>query len=131
MRRIGRQSYHSASVQNRRPGPVRRDVLRPDRPPCVNGRARLVRHGHLPKSEVMTGTDPVPVKVPRVRDRRVNEVKITLTSSILQRLFPDSDLDTSRHKANPSLYGSKHSSENGLFQDNVCDLVAMLKYHRQ
>ena len=79
----------------------------------------------------MTGTDPVPVKVLRVRVRRINKEKITLRPSILQRLFPVSDLDTSRHKANPSLYGAKHPSENGLFQDNVCDLVAMLKYHRQ
>jgi len=31
--------------------------------------ARLVRHGHLPEREVMTGIGPVPVKVPRVRDR--------------------------------------------------------------
>ena len=30
------------------------------------GRARLVRHGHLPEREVMTGIGPVPVKVPRV-----------------------------------------------------------------
>ena len=34
-----------------------------------DGRARLVRHGHLPEREVMTGIGPVPVKVPRVRDR--------------------------------------------------------------
>ncbi|MBE0455842.1 MAG: IS256 family transposase, partial [Roseovarius sp.] len=33
-----------------------------------DGRARLVRHGHLPEREVMTGIGPVPVKVPRVRD---------------------------------------------------------------
>ncbi|SNT34056.1 hypothetical protein SAMN04488078_11037, partial [Antarctobacter heliothermus] len=32
-----------------------------------DGRARLVRHGHLPEREVMTGIGPVPVKVPRVR----------------------------------------------------------------
>ena len=35
-----------------------------------DGRARLVRDGHLPECEVMTGIGPVPVKVPRVRDRR-------------------------------------------------------------
>lgn len=33
------------------------------------GRARVVRHGHLPEREVMTGIGPVPVKQPRVRDR--------------------------------------------------------------
>ena len=34
-----------------------------------DGRARLVRHGHLPEREVMTGIGPVAVKAPRVRDR--------------------------------------------------------------
>ena len=34
-----------------------------------DGRARLVRHGHLPEREVMTGIGPVSVTVPRVRDR--------------------------------------------------------------
>jgi transposase-like protein len=34
-----------------------------------DGRSRLVRHGHLPKREVMTGIGPVAVRQPRVRDR--------------------------------------------------------------
>ncbi|MEQ1713806.1 MAG: IS256 family transposase [Hyphomicrobium sp.] len=34
-----------------------------------DGRQRVVRHGHLPEREVMTGIGPVPVKQPRVRDR--------------------------------------------------------------
>jgi transposase-like protein len=34
-----------------------------------DGRTRVVRHGHLPEREVMTGIGPVPVKQPRVRDR--------------------------------------------------------------
>ena len=50
-----------------------------------DGRARLVRHGHLPEREVMTGIGPVPVKVPRVRDRGAGEDKITFTPSILPR----------------------------------------------
>ena len=33
------------------------------------GRARVVRHGHLPEREVMTGIGPVAVQQPRVRDR--------------------------------------------------------------
>ena len=33
------------------------------------GRSRVVRHGHLPEREVMTGIGPVPVRQPRVRDR--------------------------------------------------------------
>jgi len=50
-----------------------------------DGRARLVRHGHLPEREVMTGIGPVPVKVPRVRDRGVGADKITFTPSSLPR----------------------------------------------
>ncbi|MTH79472.1 IS256 family transposase [Paracoccus aestuariivivens] len=50
-----------------------------------NGRSRLVRHGHLPEREVMTGIGPVPVKVPRVRDRKPGEDKISFTPSILPR----------------------------------------------
>src|SRR6056297_3262626 len=50
-----------------------------------DGRARLVRHGHLPEREVMTGIGPVPVKVPRVRDRGAGEDKVTFTPSILPR----------------------------------------------
>ena len=34
-----------------------------------DGRQRVVRHGHLPKREVMTGIGPVAVRQPRVRDR--------------------------------------------------------------
>jgi len=50
-----------------------------------DGRARLVRHGHLPEREVMTGIGPVPVKVPRVRDRGAGEDKLTFTPRILPR----------------------------------------------
>jgi transposase-like protein len=34
-----------------------------------DGRRRIVRHGHLPEREVMTGIGPVGVRQPRVRDR--------------------------------------------------------------
>jgi transposase-like protein len=34
-----------------------------------DGLARVVRHGHLPEREVMTGIGPVAVRQPRVRDR--------------------------------------------------------------
>jgi transposase-like protein len=34
-----------------------------------DGRRRLVRHGHLPEREIMTGIGPVAVRCPRVRDR--------------------------------------------------------------
>ncbi|WP_166418983.1 IS256 family transposase [Cochlodiniinecator piscidefendens] len=48
-----------------------------------DGRARLVRHGHLPEREVMTGIGAVPVKVPRVRDRSDGVEKVRFTSTIL------------------------------------------------
>ena len=51
----------------------------------LEGRARLVRHGHLPEREVLTGIGPVAVKVPRVRDRGPGEDRITFTPSILPR----------------------------------------------
>jgi putative transposase len=34
-----------------------------------DGQSRIVRHGHLPEREVMTGIGPVAVRQPRVRDR--------------------------------------------------------------
>lgn len=48
-----------------------------------SGHARLVRHGHLPEREVMTGIGPVPFKVPRVRDRSEGTEKVRFTSAIL------------------------------------------------
>ncbi len=50
-----------------------------------DGRARLVRHGHLPEREVLTGIGPVAVKVPRVRDRGAGADRISFTPSILPR----------------------------------------------
>ncbi len=47
------------------------------------GRARIVRHGHLPEREIMTGVGPVAVKVPRLRDRGGQAEKVRFTSSIL------------------------------------------------
>ena len=34
-----------------------------------DGRQRVVRHGHLPEREVLTGIGPVALRQPRVRDR--------------------------------------------------------------
>ena len=34
-----------------------------------DGRQRLVRHGHLPERDIMTGIGPVAVRCPRLRDR--------------------------------------------------------------
>src|SRR5262249_17299683 len=38
-----------------------------------DGRQRVVRHGHLPEREVMTGIGPVIVRQPRVRDHAATE----------------------------------------------------------
>ncbi|KAB2839298.1 MAG: IS256 family transposase [Burkholderiales bacterium] len=49
-----------------------------------DGRRRLVRHGHLPEREIMTGIGPVAVRCPRVRDRAgAGEARIRFTSAIL------------------------------------------------
>jgi putative transposase len=48
------------------------------------GRQRLVRHGHLPEREIMTGIGPVGVCAPRVRDRvGQGEARIRFSSAIL------------------------------------------------
>lgn len=51
-----------------------------------DGRRRLVRHGHLPEREIMTGIGPVAVRAPRVRDRRGHGAeRIRFSSAILPR----------------------------------------------
>ena len=51
-----------------------------------DGRSRIVRHGHLPEREVMTGIGPVAVRQPRVRDRQAvagDPARIRFSPSIL------------------------------------------------
>ncbi len=49
-----------------------------------DGRQRLVRHGHLPEREIMTGIGAVTVRQPRVRDRAGdNGERIRFSSAIL------------------------------------------------
>jgi putative transposase len=49
-----------------------------------DGRRRVVRHGHLPEREIMTGIGPVTVRAPRVRDRASQgEDRIRFTSAML------------------------------------------------
>ena len=48
------------------------------------GQQRVVRHGHLPEREIMTGIGPVAVRQPRVRDREATEgARIRYSPSIL------------------------------------------------
>ena len=51
----------------------------------VAGRRLVVRNGHLPGRELQTGIGPVPIRQPRVEDRRVDEAgnRIRFSSKIL------------------------------------------------
>jgi len=52
----------------------------------ADGHQRVVRHGHLPEREVMTGIGPVAVRQPRVRDREADAAdpgRIRFSRSIL------------------------------------------------
>src|SRR6476659_5541863 len=52
----------------------------------ADGHRRVVRHGHLPEREVMTGIGPVAVRQPRVRDREADAAdpdRIRFSPSIL------------------------------------------------
>ena len=52
----------------------------------ATGLRRVVRHGHLPEREVMTGIGPVAVRQPRVRDREAGAeepARIRFTPAIL------------------------------------------------
>src|ERR1700720_1792797 len=52
----------------------------------ATGQQRVVRHGHLPEREIMTGIGPVCVRQPRVRDREATEgERIRYSPSILPR----------------------------------------------
>ena len=52
-----------------------------------SGKVRVVRNGYLPERDVQTGIGPVPVKVPRVRDRTPDESagSIVFSSKILPK----------------------------------------------
>jgi putative transposase len=41
----------------------------------LSGRKAVVRNGHLPEREILTGLGPVPVRVPKVRDRSGSGIK--------------------------------------------------------
>lgn len=47
------------------------------------GRRQVVRNGHLPKREIMSGVGPIEVQQPRVRDRRPADQAEVFTSKIL------------------------------------------------
>src|SRR5437660_5284650 len=52
----------------------------------ATGQQRVVRHGHLPEREIMTGIGPVAIRQPRVRDREAIEgERIRYSPAILPR----------------------------------------------
>jgi len=48
-----------------------------------NGKRRIVKNGHLPEREIMTGIGKVSVRVPRVRDRGESKEKIKFQSAFI------------------------------------------------
>lgn len=41
----------------------------------LDGRGAAVRNGYLPERQVLTGAGPVPVRIPKVRDRSGGQIK--------------------------------------------------------
>ena len=41
----------------------------------LDGRRAVVRNGYLPERQVLTGAGPVPVRIPKVRDRSGGQIK--------------------------------------------------------
>jgi putative transposase len=41
----------------------------------LRGRQAVVRNGYLPEREILTGLGPVPVRIPKVRDRSQSGIK--------------------------------------------------------
>jgi putative transposase len=64
------------------------------------GHQRVVRHGHLPEREIMTGIGPVAVRQPRVRDREAAQgERIRYSPSILPRYARRSTAPSDRKAA--------------------------------
>ena len=84
-----------------------------------DGRQRLVRHGHLPEREIMTGIGPVAARCPRVRDRGGEGCeRIRFSSAILP---PYARRSKSREVLIPILYLKGISS--GDFEDALIALL--------
>jgi len=84
-----------------------------------DGRRRVVRHGHGPEREILTGIGPVAVRRPKVRDRgATGENRIRFTSAILPRFARRT---RSLDAVLPTLYLRGLSS--GDFQDALEALV--------
>ena len=83
------------------------------------GQQRVLRHGHLPERDIMTGIGPVAVRQPRVRDREASEgERIRYSSSIVP---PDARRSKSLEVLTPVLYLKGISS--GDFEEALAALV--------
>ena len=49
----------------------------------ANGHQAIVRNGHLPERELQTGVGPVPVRIPKVRDKRASRLKVKFNSRLV------------------------------------------------
>ena len=84
-----------------------------------DGRARIVRHGHLPERDIQTGIGPVRVQQPRVRDRTEDgSARIHFSPSILPK---HARRTKSLDAVLPVLYLKGISS--GSFQDALSALL--------
>ena len=54
----------------------------------ADGCRRIVRHGHLPEREIMTGIGPIAVRQPRVRDREGGAKEILRASASRRQFCP-------------------------------------------
>ena len=50
-----------------------------------SGRRRVIRDGHLPEREIMTGLGPIAVSQPRVRDKRSSEQREVFSPGVLPK----------------------------------------------
>lgn len=82
------------------------------------GRARLVRNGHLPERTVQTGIGAVEVQMPRVHDRGKDGEKVRFNSSILPKYLRRT---ASLEELLPWLYLKGVST--GDFQDALAALL--------
>ena len=82
-----------------------------------DGRQRIVRHGHLPEREVMTGIGSVAVRQPRVRDREAAaddpgpEFLLLLTISTARAALRAGSLSTPRPLRTLAVQRSTTNSE--------------------
>jgi hypothetical protein len=80
-----------------------------------DGRRRLVRHGHLPEREIMTGIGPIAVRCPRVRDRGgEGSERIRFLSTILPPYARRSKIDRWGRRVHAFIRAAARRDRNGI-----------------